>query len=223
MVNCDSSQVNNLTRKSFAEYWFNASLKQQNISNSHYPCSISLYLGQFIYSPLSKEQAHISTWIVCLCCTVFNTMTKLIFRIILLLWKILVCRNFTILELKLQKFNQDTLIFIFTLWKSITAKKDFHCFKGLQTAFQLHCRVSKRALKMPKIWYKIALILNYGLRCYIQDKDYKGSAVWGGRKGKKKNWGFGFCFFLLKKWVKESKTVHFITQSNIWCCEDYFS
>lgn len=136
-------------------------------------------------------------------------MTKLIFRIILLLWKILVCRNFTILELKLQKFNQDTLIFIFTLWKSITAKKDFHCFKGLQTAFQLHCRVSKRALKMPKIWYKIALILNYGLRCYIQDKDYKGSAVWGGkkRKKKKKNWGFGFCF-VFSFWRNEWKNLN---------------
>lgn len=125
MVNCDSSQVNNLTRKSFAEYWFNASLKQQNISNPHYPCSISLYLGQFIYSPLSKEQAHISTWIVCLWCTVFNTMIKLIFRIILLLSKILVGRNFrNLLELKLQKFNQDTLIIIFTPGKSITETKN---------------------------------------------------------------------------------------------------
>jgi len=99
-VNCDSSQVNNLTRKSFAEYWFNASLKQQNISNPHYPCSISLYLGQFIYSPLSKEQAHISTWIVCLWCTVFNSMIKLIFSIILFLWKILIYRSFRMLELE---------------------------------------------------------------------------------------------------------------------------
>lgn len=146
-MNCDSSQVNNLTRKSFAEYWFNASLKQQNISNPHYPCSISLYLGQFIYSPLSKEQAHVSTWIVCLWCTVFNTMIKLIFRIILLSWKILVGRNFkNWLELKLEEFNQDALSSL--LWENPSLqRKDFHFFKGLQTAFQIHCRISKRVLK----------------------------------------------------------------------------
>lgn len=129
----------------------------------------------------------------------FNTMIKLIFRIILLLWKILVCRNFrNILELKLQKFNQDTLIIIFTLGKSITAKSDFHCFKGLQTAFQLHWGVSKRALKMPKNWYKITLILNYGLRCYILDKDYKGSAFSEkeGEKARKSTGLLVFDFFL---------------------------
>lgn len=116
MVNCDSSQVNNLTRKSFAEYWFNASLKQQNISTPHYPCSISLYLGQFIYSPLSKEQAHISTWIVSLQCTVFNSVMKFLFGIMLLWWNILFYRYFSILELKIYRNFikiSDTIIIIF--------------------------------------------------------------------------------------------------------------
>lgn len=155
MVNCDSSQVNNLTRKSFAEYWFNASLKQQNISNPHYPCSISLYLGQFIYSPLSKEKAHISTWIVSLQCTVLYSVIKLIFGIMLLLCNILLYRYFSILELKIYRNLikiSDTLIFIFAKMhpcktRIFTMSKNCKLYFDLIAQSQ-NCTVYKLQLEM---------------------------------------------------------------------------
>lgn len=84
---------------------------------------------------------------------------------------------------------------------------------------------------MPKIWYKITLILNCGLKCYIQDKDCKDSAV-SQKEGQKVGKGaycFNFffflsSFFLLKKLLKIFfLTACFITQSKISFCKDFFS
>lgn len=91
MVNCDSGQVNNLTRKKALQnidlmHHLSNRISQTRIIHALFPCtldSLSIHLSQrnkhtFLHGLLA----------------VFNTVIKFIFRIILLLSKVLVGRNF---------------------------------------------------------------------------------------------------------------------------------